>query len=47
MNITNSFQNNPSSETGVVAYIGIDWSDTKHDIYIYDIALKTQEFLIL
>ncbi len=47
MDITNSFQKDPSIETEIVAYIGIDWSDKKHDICIYDIALKTQEFLIL
>ena len=47
MNITNSFQKNQSMEAEAVAYIGIDWSDKKNDICIYDVALKTQEFLIL
>lgn len=47
MNITSSFQKTPSIEAEVSAYIGIDWSDKKNDICIYDIDLNTQEFLIL
>ena len=47
MEITNSFQKDPSIEIETAAYIGIDWSDQKHDICIYDIVLKTHEFLIL
>ena len=47
MDITNSFQKAPSIEAETVAYIGIDWSDKKNDICIHDIALNTQEFLIL
>ena len=47
MDIANSFQKDSAIEAEVAAYIGIDWSDKKHDICIYDNALKTQEFLIL
>lgn len=29
------------------AYIGIDWSDRKHDICLYDVELHTQEFCVI
>ncbi|QZZ21741.1 hypothetical protein J5X98_04655 [Leptothermofonsia sichuanensis E412] len=30
------------------AYIGIDWSDRKHDMYLYDCATgETEEYVII
>ncbi len=47
MNLAHSVTTSLSAQTGVAAYIGIDWSDRKHDICIYDVASQTQKSLQL
>jgi transposase len=36
-----------SVQLNIAAYIGIDWSDRKHDICVYDVSTQTQSYLQL
>jgi transposase len=47
MNPDHSLSISTSPQPDVAAYIGIDWSDRKHDICIYDIASQTRKSLQL
>lgn len=47
MNISNSLQKTSATDTTEAAYIGIDWSDRKHDICLYDVEQQTQEFCVI
>ena len=43
----NSLQTAPANDFPEAAYIGIDWSDRKHDICLYDVERQTWEFNII
>lgn len=47
MDIINSLQNASPAGPTEAAYIGIDWSDRKHDICLYDVEQQTHEFCII
>jgi hypothetical protein len=36
-----------SVQPNIAAYIGIDWSDRKHDICVYDVGTQTQSYCLL
>lgn len=47
MDIINSSHEDSAQNGPAVAYIGIDWSDRKHDICLYDVEQQTQEFCVI
>ena len=47
MDMINSLQKISSDDMAAAAYIGIDWSDRKHDICLYDVEQQTQEFCVI
>jgi hypothetical protein len=47
MDIINSSHEDSVRNGPEVAYIGIDWSDRKRDICLYDVEQQTQEFCII
>jgi transposase len=46
MDLTNSLHED-SEGSSAVAYVGIDWADRKHDIFLYDVQRQTQEFCVI
>lgn len=47
MDTSNSLQKSSLDRMTAAAYIGIDWSDRKHDICLYDVEQQTQEFCVI
>jgi transposase len=47
MAIIKSLHEESADTPSELAYIGIDWSDRKHDICLYDIEKQTQEFCVI